>query len=176
MEKVLPNWMRYKGMNKWLKEVFDFCRDNSVDVVEHFKGLDEFDKERFLRGCFKNHNRIQVLKYQIDKLKTKLLEPYSYESMWKIHSQQQQEIKKYKDEINSLKQKFKEKNCKINSLNHKNKEIIDNHKNGCDSLIQRNMELQNRMFYEEKVNRLLKERIKNFEELYSGVEVLENIL
>ena len=128
MEKVLPNWMRYKGMNKWLKEVFDFCRDNSVDVVDHFKGLDEFDKERFLRGCFKNHNRIQVLKNQIDKLKTK------------------------------------------------HKEIIDNHKNGCDSLIQRNMELQNRMFYEEKVNRLLKERIKNFEELYSGGEVLENIL
>jgi len=128
MEKVLPNWMRYKGMNKWLKEVFDFCRDNSVDVVEHFKGLDEFDKERFLRGCFKNHNRIQVLKNQIDKLKTK------------------------------------------------HKEIIDNHKNGCDSLIQRNMELQNRIFYEEKVNRLLKERIKNFEELYSGGEVLENIL
>ena len=26
MEKVLPNWMRYKGMNKWLKEVFDFCQ------------------------------------------------------------------------------------------------------------------------------------------------------
>ena len=128
MEKVLPNWMRYKGMNKWLKELFDFCRDNSVDVVEHFKGLDEFDKERFLRGCFKNHNRIQVLKNQIDKLKTK------------------------------------------------HKEIIDNHKNGCDSLIQRNMELQNRIFYEEKVNRLLKERIKNFEELYSGGEVLENIL
>ena len=128
MEKVLPNWMRYKGMNKWLKEEFDYCMDNTIDLVEHFNGLDEFDKERFLRGCFKNHNRIQVLKNQIDKLKTK------------------------------------------------HKEIIDNHKNGCDSLIQRNMELQNRIFYEEKVNRLLKERIKNFEELYSGGEVLENIL
>ena len=38
------------------------------------------------------------------------------------------------------------------------------------------MELQYRISHEERVNRILKERIKNFEELYSGGEVLENIL
>ena len=178
MEKVLPNWMRYKGMNKWLKEVFDFCRDNSVDIVEHFKGFDEFDRERFLRGSFKNYDRIQGLKNQIDKLKNKLLEPYSYESMWKIHSQHQ-------NQISLLKNKLKEKNLKIRTILNKTdvhsqlrekNQIIENQKEGERSLIKRNLELQNRIFYEEKVNRLLKERIKNFEELYSGGDVLENIL
>ena len=178
MEKVLPNWMRFKGMNEWMKEVFDFCRDNSVDIVEHFKGLDEFDRERFLRGSFKNYDRIQGLKNQIDKLKNKLLEPYSYESMWKIHS-------KHQNQISLLKNKLKEKNLKIRNIIHKTdidsqlrekNQIIENQKEGERSLIQRNMELQYRLSYEERVNRILKERIKNFEELYSGGEVLENIL
>ena len=150
MEKVLPNWMRYKGMNKWLKEEFDYCMDNTIDLVEHFNGLDEFDKERFLRGCFKNHNRIQVLKNQIDKLKTKLLEPYSFESMWKIHSQ-------YQNQIYHLKKKFEK-----NDIKEKN-QIIENQKVGEKSLIKRNVELQNRIFHEEKVNRILKKRLKKFE-------------
>lgn len=162
--------------------------------VKYFDGLTTIQRTKLLKGCVRMYRRLIVFrngkekwKVQFDEIKKKLLEPCSNESMWKIHSTHQQEIKKYKDEINSLKQKLKGKYEIIKSLKsgvdiqyenrlRKNQEIIDNHKKGYDGLIQRNIDLQNRIFYEEKVNRLLKERIKNFEGLYSGGEVLENIL
>ena len=42
-------------------------------------------------------------------------------------------------------------------------QIIENQKVGEKSLIKRNVELQNRIFHEEKVNRILKKRLKKFE-------------
>ena len=183
------------GWKNQLEPIFEEFKVKNGETlfVKYFDGLTTKQRTKLLRGCVRMYRRLIIFrngrnkwKVQFDESKNKLLEPYSFESMWKYHSKHQEEIKNYKDEINSLKQKLKGKNDRIKSLKSgvdiqnenrlKNKQKInDNLKRGYDGLIQRNIDLQNRIFYEERVNRILKGRIKKFEELYSGGDVLENI-
>ena len=185
-EKFKGKWDRDVNPPVWsfVRNILKDCFKKKVEVVEHFNGMIEDDKDRFLNGCVNLFGKYGRLKRRNEKLRERLREniikeyeplsedDYSLESMWKIHSTHQGEIKNYKDEINLLKHRLKGKNDKIKSLksgvdiHYQNRlrniqEINNNLKKGYDGLIQRNMELQNRIFYEERVNRILKGRIKN---------------
>ena len=184
MEQIYNDLKRDVNPPLWsfVRNILKDCFEKKVEVIEHFNGMSEYDKERFLNGCVNLFGKYGRVKRKLEKLKDiikekeqLILNDKSFESMWKYHSKQQEDIKSYKDEIFELRNKLGYKNKEINSLNLKNKKIIDNQKNGYDGLIQRNLELQNRIFYEEKVNRLLKERIKNFKELYSGGDELKYV-
>jgi len=177
MEGVYPDWKRDVNPPLWsfVRNILKDCFDKKIEVVEHFNGMSRDDKERFLNGCVNLFGKYGRVKRKLEKLKNiikekeqLILNNNSFESMWKYHSKNQQEIKKYKDEILELNKKLGFKTKKIKSLNFKNQEIINNQKKGCDGLIQRNMELQNRIIYEERVNTILNERIKKFEEIYGG--------
>lgn len=186
MEQIYNNWDRDVNPPIWsfVRNTLKDCFEKKVEVVEHFNGMSEDDKGRFLNGCvnlFGKYGRVrrknERLRENIKEMEQFIPDDNSFESMWKYHSYHQNKLKELENKLREMKQKIITlKKVNVDSKIKEKNQIIDNQKKGYDGLIKRNLELQNRIFYEEKVNRLLKERIKNFEELCSGGDVLENIL
>jgi len=156
-KKFIPPWRLYKKPYNWsfINSILKRCRDKEIDVVEYFNQLDESDKERFLKGCVNLYGKF----FEGKKLKNQLIESQSIESIWKKHSNHQlsEMIKDLDFNIKEFKQKLRCRN-----------EIIKNHEKGMRGVIERNMELQYIINNEKKVNEILKDRLKKFEQILSG--------
>ena len=88
----------------------------------------------------------------------------SFEDGWRKHSRIHKRIEKLQTTITKMKQKISQLEEKIRNQKKDEilriKEKIRNKEIGYNGLIDRNIELQNRLYYEERVNTELKREIK----------------
>jgi hypothetical protein len=152
-EGFIPHW-RINRKTNWMfyKSILDRCINKEIYVMEYFNELNENDKEKFVNGFVHLYGKFRMIKgNNLSGIKKK-----KEIKLPKLNGISEMKNKNL-DDIFQLKEKLRRKIT-----------IIDNNNKSNEVLIERNVEIQNRLFYEERVNRVLKERLKKFESLLCG--------
>ncbi|NVK76015.1 MAG: hypothetical protein HWE24_21270 [Oceanospirillaceae bacterium] len=148
-------------MDKRLEKLYSITEiRGGVDTILKYSTSEE--KEKLLEDYLNSYPKL-YRRYQKQKDIIQTLDEGSLVEWWKLHSKNSKEKENLCKVIGEYKKKIKQKNKHIGSI-----------KVSIKSLVKRNIELQNRIYHEEKVNKILKTNLKKFESNNGGVKTKKN--